>query len=91
MNKKEFIAAIAEEAGVSKKEAAAVADATFKVLADAVAKGEKVSVSGFGTFDVRERKARTGLNPRTREAVDIAASKVPAFKASLVLKKKVNE
>ena len=91
MNKKDFIAAIAKKTGVSKKEVAAVVDATFDVLGEALANGEKISVSGFGTFDVHERKARTGKNPRTGEAVEIQASKAPAFKPSLVLKANVNK
>ncbi|MBQ4425387.1 MAG: HU family DNA-binding protein [Lachnospiraceae bacterium] len=91
MNKKELIAAIAEEANVSKKDAAVVFDATFKVIGKALENGEKISVSGFGTFDVHERKARTGKNPRTGEAVEILASKSPAFKPSQVLKAGLNK
>ncbi len=91
MNKKEFVAAIAEEANVSKKAAEAVMKATFSVLEKAMADGEKVSVTGFGTFEVRERKARTGKNPRTGGSVKIAACKAPAFKPSHVLKESVNQ
>ncbi len=91
MNKKEFVAAIAENANVSKKEAEAVMKATFAALGKALADGEKVSITGFGTFEIRERKARSGKNPRTGSAVDIAACKAPAFKPSHVLKDSLNK
>jgi DNA-binding protein HU-beta len=90
MNKKDFIAAIAENAEVTKKDAEAVVKATFAVLEKAMADGDRVSITGFGTFEVRERKARTGKNPRTGATVKIAACKAPAFKASHVLKDAVN-
>ncbi len=91
MNKKDFVAAVAENAKVSKKEAEAVVKATFEALTNAMAAGEKVSFTGFGTFEVRERKARNGKNPRTGEAVAIAASKAAAFKPSHVLKDALNK
>ena len=91
MNKTELIAAVAAEAGVSKKDAAAVVDATFAAIAKAIAAGDKVQLIGFGTFEARERAAREGLNPQTKEKVQIAACKVPAFKAGKALKDTVNK
>ena len=86
MNKNELIAAVAEAAGVSKKDADAVVKATFEQIANAMVAGEKVQLIGFGTFETRERGARTGKNPRTGETVTIAACKAPAFKAGKALK-----
>ena len=91
MNKKEFIAAIAENTGLSKKDAEAALKATFAAIEKALAAGEKVSITGFGTFEIRERGARLGKNPRTGESVEIAASKAPVFKPSNVLKEIVNK
>ena len=91
MNKKEFVAAIAENTGLSKKDAEAALKATFAAIEKALASGEKVSITGFGTFEIRERGARLGKNPRTGESVKIAASKAPAFKPSNVLKEIVNK
>ena len=90
MNKKELISAVAEKAEVSKKEAEAVINATLDAITAANAAGEKVQLIGFGTFDVRERAARTGKNPRTGEAVKIKACKVPSFKAGAAFKTAVN-
>ena len=90
MNKKELIAAVAEKADVTKKDAEAVVKATLETITAAIADGEKVQLIGFGTFDVRTRAARTGKNPRTGEAVKIKASKVPSFKAGAALKTAVN-
>ncbi len=91
MNKNELIAAVAEAAGVSKKDAAAVIGATFDKIAQAMVAGDKVQLIGFGTFETRERGARTGKNPRTGETVTIAACKAPAFKAGKALKDAVNK
>jgi DNA-binding protein HU-beta len=91
MNKNELIAAVAEAAGVSKKDADAVVKATFEQIANAMVAGEKVQLIGFGTFETRERGARTGKNPRTGETVTIAACKAPAFKAGKALKDAVNK
>ncbi len=91
MNKTELIAAVAAKAEVSKKDAAAVVDATFACIAEQIAAGEKVQLVGFGTFEARERAAREGLNPQTKEKVTIAACKVPAFKAGKALKDAVNK
>ncbi len=90
MNKKDFVAAIAENAGLTKKEAEAAVKATFATIEKALVAGDKVSITGFGTFEIRERKARSGKNPRTGESVAIAACKAPAFKPSNVLKDNVN-
>ena len=90
MNKIELIAAIAENAGLSRKDAEKALNATVSVLTNALAEGQKVQLSGFGTFEVREREARTGRNPATGEAVQIAASKAPSFKAGKNLKDAVN-
>ncbi|MBQ4037573.1 MAG: HU family DNA-binding protein [Clostridia bacterium] len=91
MNKTELIAAVAAEAEVSKKEAAAVIEATIAAVTKALKKGEKVQLIGFGTFETRAREARQGKNPRTGEAIKIAACKVPAFKAGAALKEEVNK
>ena len=81
MNKTELIAAVAEKAGLSKKDADAAVSAVVDSVVDALKSGDKVSLVGFGTFEVRERAARTGLNPQTKEKITIAASKAPVFKA----------
>ena len=86
MNKTELVAAVAEKAGISKKDADAAVAAVVASVTDALAKGEKVQLIGFGTFEVRERAAKQGRNPKTGEAMTIAASKVPAFKAGKALK-----
>ena len=90
MNKSELIAAVAEQAGLSKKDAEKAVNALVSVVTDALVEGDKVQLVGFGTFEVRAREARTGKNPRTGEAIEIAASKVPAFKAGKALKDAVN-
>ena len=91
MNKTELIIAVAEAAGVSKKDAAAVIDATVNTITTTIANGDKVQLVGFGTFEARERAAREGLNPQTGEKVAIEACKVPAFKAGKALKDAVNK
>ena len=89
MKKTELIAAVAEKANISKKDAEKAVAATFDVIVDAVAAGDKIQLVGFGTFEVRVRPERTGRNPRTKETIKIAASKVPAFKAGAALKNAV--
>ena len=91
MNKKDLITEIAEETGMTKKDVATVVDATFDKITTAMASGEKVQLVGFGTFETRERGERTGINPRTKETVTIAACKVPVFKAGKALKDAVNK
>ena len=86
MNKTELIAAAAEQTGMTKKDTEKALNAAFDVIAAALSKGEKVQVSGFGIFEVKEREARMGRNPRTGEAMEIAASRTPTFKASKTLK-----
>ena len=83
MNKTELVAAAAEQTGMTKKDTEKALNA---VIASALGKGEKVQVSGFGIFEVKEREARMGRNPRTGEAMEIAASRTPTFKASKTLK-----
>ena len=90
MTKTELIEKIAAEAGLTKKDASKAFGATVSAITAALAAGDKVAVPGFGTFEIRARKARTGKNPRTGEAVKIAACKVPAFKAGKGLKEAVN-
>ncbi len=86
MNKAELIAAVAAKADVSQKEAAAVVAAVLDEIKDALKKGDKVQLVGFGSFEVRAKAARTGKNPRTGETIEIAASKAPAFKAGKAFK-----
>ena len=88
MNKQELIKKIAADAGLTQKQAAAALEAT--VNATTVADGKKVSLIGFGTFESKKREARISRNPRTGEAVNVAASTVPAFKAGKEFKDKVN-
>jgi DNA-binding protein HU-beta len=90
MNKSELIEEIAAKADVPKAQASRVVDAMASVVGDALAKGDQVSLVGFGTFLVRERPARSGRNPRTGETIKIAASKSPSFKAGKALKDRVN-
>lgn len=86
MNKAELISAVAEAAEVSKKDAESVITATLDVITDALKQGEKVQLVGFGSFEVKQRAARVGRNPQTKQPVEIPASKVPVFKAGKVLK-----
>ncbi|MGN0536240.1 MAG: HU family DNA-binding protein [Eubacterium sp.] len=86
MNKTELVAAVAAKADLSKKDAEAAVAAVFDSIKDALADGDKVALVGFGTFAVKERAARTGLNPRTKETITIPAAKVPSFKAGSALK-----
>ena len=86
MTKTDLISAVAEKTGVTKKDAGAVLDALIKEIIGAVKKGDRVQLVGFGTFELRERAARTGLNPQTKEQIEIPASKAPAFKAGKAFK-----
>ena len=90
MNKTELIAAVANEAESTKKDAEKAVKAVFSVISDSLTKGDKVQIIGFGTFEVRQRKAREGRNPRNNEPIQIEASKTPAFKAGKQLKDLVN-
>ncbi len=86
MNKTELINAVAEKAEVSKKQAEAVVSATFATIEEALKKGDKVQIVGFGSFDVKTRAARIGRNPKTKQEIKIPASKSPAFKAGKAFK-----
>ena len=86
MNKTELIAAVAEKAGMTKKDAERVVNATIETITESLVKGEKVQVSGFGIFEVKSREARIGRNPRTKQSIQIPATRLPAFKASKTLK-----
>lgn len=89
MNKTEFINAVAAKEGIEKKCAEKAVNAVFATIADTLAKGEKIQLVGFGTFEVRERAEKQGRNPRTGETMTVPASKVPAFKAGAALKNAV--
>lgn len=90
MNKVELIAAVADKAGLSKKDADKAVAAVVASIEEALVKGDKVQLIGFGTFEVRERAARIGRNPQTKEEIKIEASKQPVFKAGAALKKAIN-
>ncbi len=91
MNKAELIAAVAEKADLSKKDAEKAVNATFTAITEALKKEDKVQVVGFGAFEVRKRAARIGRNPQTKKEIQIPASKVPQFKAGKALKDAVAE
>ena len=91
MNKTELVAAMAERAEISKKDAEAALKAFTDVVAEELKKGEKIQLVGFGTFEVRERAERTGINPQTKQTIKIAASKNPVFKAGKALKDAVSK
>ena len=86
MNKTELIVAVAEKAGLTKKDAERAVNATIDAITESLVKGDKVQVSGLGSFEVKNREARTGRNPQTGATIQIAASKLPAFKAAKALK-----
>jgi DNA-binding protein HU-beta len=91
MQKTDFIARVADESGVSKKTARQVIETALDVIANSLAKEEKVVLSGFGTFEMRQRRERRGVNPQTRQAMTIPASKSPGFSASNNLKETVRQ
>ena len=90
MNKAELVEAVAEAADLSKASATRAVDAMLDSITNTLKNGDQVSLVGFGTFQVRDRAARTGRNPQTGAAIDIAAAKVPSFKAGKALKDAVN-
>ena len=90
VSKKDVVNAVAEKAGISRKEAAAAVDAYIAVVTEELASGEKVALAGFGTYEAALRPARTGRNPLTGETIQIAESKAPKFKAAKALKDAVN-
>ena len=91
MNKTELVAAVAEKSGLSKKDAEKAVASVIDVIVESVANGEKVQLVGFGTFEQRQRNARTGCDPRTKQQIEIPASKVSAFKAGNAFKEAVNK
>lgn len=86
MNKNDLVASVAERAGISKKDSERAVSAMIDVIQEALAKGDKVSLVGFGTFEVRTRGARVGRNPRTRQTITIPPTRVPAFRAGKSLR-----
>ncbi len=86
MNKSELVASVAEKAGLSKKDSEKAVAAFIDSVVETLKAGEKVQLIGFGNFEIRERAARTGINPRTKEEIKIAASKNPVFKAGKAFK-----
>ena len=91
MNKTELTAALAAKTGLAKKDAEKALNAFVDVVTEALAQGDKVQVVGFGSFEVKDRPARTARNPRTGEEIEIGASKAPVFKAGKALKDTVNQ
>jgi len=91
MTKAELVTMVASKSGLSKKDTEKAIAGMIDTITETLAKGESIQLVGFGTFEVRERAARTGINPRTKEKIDIAATKVPAFKAGRALKDAVGE
>ncbi len=91
MNKAELINAVAEKAELSKKDSEAAINAAIDVITAALADGDKVQLVGFGAFEVKARAARIGRNPKTKESIEIPASKVPVFKAGKALKDAVSK
>ena len=91
MTKAELVTAIAEKSGLTKKDSEKALAALIDTVSDTLAKGDSIQLVGFGTFEVRERAARTGINPRSKEKIEIPATKVPAFKAGRALKDAVSK
>jgi len=86
MNKQELIKKVSDETGLSKREAAAAIEETFAAIIGAVAAGDAVNITGFGIFETKKRPAHTGVNPRTREPVEVSAKIIPVFKAGKTLR-----
>jgi DNA-binding protein HU-beta len=91
VNKSDLVGVVAEKSGLTKKDAEKAVNAVFDAVTEALAAGEKVQVVGFGTFEVRERAARKGRNPQTGEEIEIAAAKLPVFKAGKGLRETVSK
>lgn len=91
MNKAELINAVSEKTGLSKKDSEKAINATFDTIGESLEAGERVQLVGFGVFDVKERAARMGRNPKTKEEIEIPASRVPTFKAGKALKDVVDK
>ena len=86
MNKADIISAVADKAGISKKDSEKVVNSLIDVISDALKEGDKIQLVGFGSFEVKDRAARIGRNPRTKEAIEIPASRTPVFKPGKALK-----
>ena len=86
MNQTELVTAVSEKSGVSRKDAERIVNATLETISQALKNDEKVQLTGFGVFEVKDREARVGRNPHTKEAIQIPATRIPAFKASKTLK-----
>ena len=86
MQKTDFVKSVADRANVSQKEAKQVIDSALDIITESLKGGEKVTLTGFGTFEVRQRQEREGVNPQTRQKIKIAATKTPGFSASSTLK-----
>ncbi|MCI7740787.1 MAG: HU family DNA-binding protein [Clostridiales bacterium] len=91
MNKTELVAAVAEKTGLSKKDSEKAVNAAFDSITEALAAGEKVQLVGFGAFEIKERNARVGRNPKTKETIEIPASRVASFKVGKALKDAVSK
>ena len=91
MNKTDLVAAVAEKTGMSKKDSEKAVNAAFDSITEALAAGEKVQLVGFGAFEVKERNARVGRNPKTKETIEIPASRVASFKVGKALKDAVSK
>ena len=91
MNKAELVSAVAEKTGMSKKDSEKAVNAAFDTITEALAAGDKVQLVGFGAFEVKERGARTGRNPKTKEEIEIPASRVASFKVGKALKEAVTK
>jgi len=90
LNKQELVANVAEQAGLTKKDAEKAVNAVFETVKNALSEGDRIQLIGFGTFEVKDRKARKGRNPQTGQEIDIAAARMPVFKAGKALKDSVN-
>ncbi len=90
MNKQELVANVAEQASLTKKDAEKAVNAVFETIENALSEGDRIQLIGFGTFEVKDRKARKGRNPQTGDEIEIAASRMPVFKAGKALKDSVN-
>ena len=91
MNKTELITAVATRSGINKKDAETAISTALEIISNQLSQGEKVQLAGFGSFEVKVREARVGRNPRTKEAIEIPASKAPVFKPSKLLKEAVDK
>lgn len=91
MNKNELIREVANNAGITIKDASVAFDAVITAITDGLKKGEKIQISGFGTFEVKEKPTHTGINPKTGAQIEIAASKFPAFKFGKAYKDEINK